>query len=541
MLPASIFVRVFMPRLPASSLWLVVRSLGAVEMRQLWFRVKKTRLGWLLRTLRQMEDYSEERLMQVYQETFPGADQRLLRVYKRQLWDVLEETLPSRESSVGREVRIWQRLWLSVLLWERGLGEIAGILWRQVVEETIRLGWYEVALWGISLLELYERDFHHISREDDISEWVQNILRRVVSRYEAASMKITALEDYRLSDRPRTWNLPCLPSEEAWGAYLQKYADLIAKARKRRFDESLSVCLEMIDILMKTESVSPLYRDFQMALTYANLGIILTNMGEWSIYEKWFQLWEESWQSRYWSPKERYRQIHRAILAIRLSSLIRTGRWHDAYDFWRKERINLENLIFNSGESVSFRANRACGIFFILTLKNRSEAINWAVRVEAWMEREGFRELPYLWWHFLRWFEAWQTARSDRTRYWYRKLKAVWKAHFMEDERWKPVLALLRVITTGASETQVTAHTQFLFSRWEERHQERERWEKDRIIFPMIMFVQSLRSKTSLEAIVHIMPDVGIEPLLLRRVEDTLGRFEQAISSRRLSTRATRG
>lgn len=530
-----------MPRLPASSLWSVIRSLEAVEMRQLWSKVKKTRLGWLLKTLRQMEAYSEERLMQAYQEAFPGADPRLLRVYKRQLWDVLEETLPSRESSVGREVRLWQRLWLSVLLWERGLGDIAEILWRQVMEETIQIRWYEVALWGISLLEIYERDFHRISREDDISEWVHTLLRRVVHRYEAASFKITALEDYRLSDRPRAWHLPHLPSEEIWGTYLQKYAELINKARKRQFEEGLSVCLDMIDLLVENETVLPLYRRFHLALTYANLGIILTNLSTWSIYEKWFALWEKSWRSKYWPPKVRYRQIHIAVLAIRFSSLVRTRRWDEAYDLWKKERRKLEDLIFNSNESLSFRANRACGIFFVLILKDRSEAIPWAIRVEGWMEREGFRELPYLWWHFLRWYEAWRSNGSERTRYWYRKLRTVWKSFFRKDERWKPLLALVGSITRGSSDRIQRSHLHALLSRWEEHKEERERWVKDEIIFPMIAFVQSLGEKTSLEQVSYASPSAEIEPSLLQRLEDTLSRFERLILSSRPSSEASQG
>ncbi|RMF53100.1 MAG: hypothetical protein D6750_01345, partial [Bacteroidetes bacterium] len=170
--------------LPRSALWEVVRKLSKQELRRLEARVRGTRLAWLLETLRNMPSFSQKELRQRFQATFPGRDLRLLGVYKRQLWDLIEETLPTREvPEIADEVRLWQRIWLSILLHKRGQIDIAEILWYQALYRAIELGWYEVALWLLFLLEGMRRDFRRIPSYSYQAKYIAKIVRILSKRY----------------------------------------------------------------------------------------------------------------------------------------------------------------------------------------------------------------------------------------------------------------------------------------------------------------------------------------------------------------------
>ncbi|MCX7607471.1 MAG: hypothetical protein N2170_09470, partial [Bacteroidia bacterium] len=138
--------------LPSSALWEVARNLSLKELRRVKAESAGTRLEWLLTTLRSMETYSDEALHSAFAAAFPGINKGSLRTYKKQLWIVLERTLPSYDAEgIGTEVQLWHRLWLSILLWQRGNAHAARILWQQAIEKSTKTGWYEPASWSFSL------------------------------------------------------------------------------------------------------------------------------------------------------------------------------------------------------------------------------------------------------------------------------------------------------------------------------------------------------------------------------------------------------
>lgn len=525
-------------RMPSIALWRVVRSLEDVEMRTLWRRVAHTRLRWLLHTLRQMPTYSDEALRKAYKEAFPQADGRLLRVYKQQLWKVLLEELPLRHGeNLALEVQIWQQLWLSVLLWQRGLGDIAEVLWYRSISQAVEVGWYEIALWGLSLLELYERDFHYISKEQDVSAWAMEIFRHIKERYEATAEKISALEDYRLSHLPRIRELPLpLSHNNQWALYLRLYAQLIQKVRKRQFVEGLDTLLNMLFILIQGVDFPFMYVHFHLMLSYTNLGIVLTNLRKWALYEKWYALWEEGWNRGFWPKGERALMLRRAAIAIRFTNLVRQYKWYQARQLWEKEKEALTHFVLHSHETLSFRANRACAIYFILILFPDLELdrIQWRIRISQWMENQKFREIAFMWWEFLFWYDAYRYRQQHRMRYAYKKLRQCWQKYFREHERWQPVLRLVRALSGALCRTQ-RRRASLLLQRWTKLPEERQRWEFDAIIFPMIDFVKIIE-KGGRDFDLNLLPSVDSASLpqpLEEKVEHFLERFAQHIRGTR--------
>ncbi|MCX7605793.1 MAG: hypothetical protein N2170_00830 [Bacteroidia bacterium] len=136
-------------------------------------------------TLLEMKSYAEEKLYKAYKRAFPRSNPELLRSYKRELWTALQDILTRPEvPEIDQEVEVWRHLWLSVILWRRGLTNLAYIHWSQAVHKATQIGWYEVALWASSLLEIYVRDFHKTADAKEVSSWAQTLLGLVRQRYE---------------------------------------------------------------------------------------------------------------------------------------------------------------------------------------------------------------------------------------------------------------------------------------------------------------------------------------------------------------------
>ncbi len=105
-------------RLAPADLWRIVRSLSSQEANEVAKRVAETRPEWVPVTLQAMETYSEEALQKAYQQRFSDKAPRLLRMYKPPLWDIAEVVL-AQSPLVRHEVRVWQRFWASMALWQR--------------------------------------------------------------------------------------------------------------------------------------------------------------------------------------------------------------------------------------------------------------------------------------------------------------------------------------------------------------------------------------------------------------------------------------
>ncbi|MCS6895749.1 MAG: hypothetical protein NZZ60_06350 [Bacteroidia bacterium] len=488
-------------RLPSDALWRVVRLLDDREHRRLRERIKGTRWEWLLDTLLHMEEYSDEKLREAYRREFPSADERLLRVYKRQFWDLLEQLLPTRETEgIQEEVRLWQRLWLSLILWRRGDTETAEVIWLQVMEAAIRSGWYEFALWGLMLLEMYSRDFHRFAPGIGISSWSQKLLTLVAERYGAIAKKIAASEEYVASRIEKGWRLPELPVEDKWARYMSHYEKLIRSAKDSDFQQSLSAVCDMLEILCDKPQILRGQAEFHEAISWTNLGIILLNLGAWKLYDQWYEAWQSTWRCGYWSAEERFEALHRLSTALRLGYLIKSQQWQAARRLYDAEKAEIAKHVFESGENVGFRLSTACGVYLILLLlpKHEREPIQWRLRVESWLEKEGYRDSEYLWWVFLRWYEAYLSKSRIWIRYWHRFLRNAWQTYFQHDKRWRPVLRLLWSLTEGLQRTWRRRASAFLASL-QINKEEAQLWENDSVIFPMRLFVEGLLKGRALQ------------------------------------------
>ena len=75
------------------ALWRVVRHLPERLVRVIRRRQRDTRLGWLFEVLRGMEMYDAQAVETLFGHTFPDTNVSILRVYKKQLWDLIEAVM----------------------------------------------------------------------------------------------------------------------------------------------------------------------------------------------------------------------------------------------------------------------------------------------------------------------------------------------------------------------------------------------------------------------------------------------------------------
>lgn len=480
-------------RLPSSALWVAVRSLREAELRRLRQRVKGTRWAWLLETLLSMESFSDEQLRQAYRAAFPEADERLLRVYKNQLWGILEEVVPTRQAeAIAEEVQLCQRLWLSVLFWRRGRGELAEVLWLQVMDEAVEKGWYEIALWGLTLLELYGRDLHRFAPGQSVSEWSRHLLGLIQARYEAITAKVAAAEHYVLTRSPKGWILPLLPERDEWSAYMSEYRYLLQAAAESDYERALSHLCEMLEILRRRPPMLSAYVEFHEAISWTNMGIILLNLGAWELYDLWYDRWQSAWKQGRWHTDERLESMYRVVLSLRFGYLLKTWRWRAARQLYDTQKSDLVKHIFHSTENLGFRVSTACGIYLVLLLEPRyhREPIEWRLTVQSWLDKEEFRDGEYLWWTFLRWYEAYLSGDRAWIRHWHRRLRKTWRMYFSHDERWIPILRFTWNLTEGLRRTWKRYGRRFL-DKLRMDPAEARLWDNDAVIFPMRLFVEA--------------------------------------------------
>lgn len=184
----------------------------------------------------------------------------------------------------------------------------------------------------------------------------------------------------------------------------------------------------------------------------------------------------------------------------------------------------MEKHIFESSENVGFRLSTACGIYLVLLLlpKYEREPIQWRLRVEAWIEQENYRDSEYLWWVFLRWYEAYLSKSRIWIRHWHRRLRQTWQTFFSHDERWAPLLKMLWSLTEGLKRTWRRRAHAFL-TELRTNAQVAELWENDSVIFPMRIFVEALWRGLSLLDFPKVVSDsIMLPPSLQERVESLI-------------------
>jgi len=110
-----------------------------------------------------MDAYDMAKLEELFRKDFPETKASILRVYKKQLWELIEEVLAQKVESHEGGWQAYRRMLTSFQLWLMGEYETAFVLWHQAMAEAIEAEAYEIALRGLLWLELYMRDLHWIS------------------------------------------------------------------------------------------------------------------------------------------------------------------------------------------------------------------------------------------------------------------------------------------------------------------------------------------------------------------------------------------
>ncbi|RMF49936.1 MAG: hypothetical protein D6750_05450 [Bacteroidetes bacterium] len=504
-------------RLSPTHLWQVVRSLSEPEAAEVGKQTAGTRLEWLYLTLREMETYREADLKAAYARRFPGKDPRLLRVYKRQLWDIVEAVL-AQSPLVHEEVRIWQRFWASVVLWQRAEITIAETLWWQAFSSAVEKGWYEVALWGLFLLEQYARDLHKFAPSVSVEQWAAQLTDLLKKRYTALQQKFSETEQHVESRLIKGWTLPSLPESEGWALYFDRYAALLRAAGESDHLKALSETITLVELLeFSPPGLTATYRAFHRVLQWTNLGITLLNAQAWDWYEKWYEAWENRWNAGLFLVTPRTTQLYQSSQAIQLGYLVSRAQWEAAYQLWRKHKKDLYRYVFESAENIGSRLGTACSVYTVLVLSHSEDMGPWRRQVEEWIEREQLRERELVWWRFLRWYEAYRFGERSWMRHTLKKLRETWQRHFRHDERWRPILRLAGALLLPTYHYK--RYLRLLALRWEKHPQEKSLWFYDASLFPLPNFLESLRQGIVLEAFrASAPPPTALPPALTQRL-----------------------
>ena len=474
-------------RSPAS-LWRVIRQLPEGTVRVIRRRLKETRLGWLFEALREMNAYDKNRIEELFQREFPETKASILRVYKKQLWDVIEEVLAAEVESHEGGWQAYRRMLASFRLWLMGEYETAFVLWQQAMEQAIEAEAYEVALRGLLWLELYMRDLHWISpRSHAISEWLRAILEIIERRYQALTQKIAALESYIPTRKKRSGLvMPSLPVEDRWSIYFNSYAQLLSQAVQANFLEAVESNVRMLRVIL-SRGLHTIYDAFQFFVNYLNLLIILLNYRERSWFDVFYELWEEARQKGFYPEEARFEALGRLVLAVRLARYIQEGKWSLAYDFLRKHDPDLRLLVFHSLENIGLRLGVGVSICWLAFQHGDKKLYQaWMAGLEEWIRQEGLdRETERLWYELLLWYMAHVEGYVRIARYQVYRLLTLWKTHHTHDNRFRKLILIIKLITNGKA--QRASHlARILLEKY------KDSWQADESTFPILSFLQAV-------------------------------------------------
>lgn len=480
--------------LPEDALWRFLHSLPKGERRRLRRHARGTRLDWLLRVLLRMKTYSAESLRRAYRKAFPRAHPDLLRVYKQQLWNLLYEVLPSGDSPVvGQEVQIWQHFWMSMLAWHHGLDDVADILWQRAMEKAVHAGWYELALWGISLLEIYTQTPEKVTLSTAVASWSQRLLSLIASRYESLIQKLAAVENWVQPNAPRIPAFPALPKVDAWGMLMQSYVHYIDAMKRKDTKSALNAVVSMLEILLYQVGFSDIYVQIHLVTALAGLGSLLLLHRVFPLYEEWERLWHQLWERRCWLSLFRYEELNLYVLSLGLSAFILKGEWVAAYRYQETHRQALTQFIFHTRQMLLIRLRTALQVYLVLLLRDIPAAARWRCQIQTWLPKQPIRESTILWWYFLSWYEAYRTMRYRELRRTYRRMLSLWRKCFLDEVRWESLLRWMRSVSYGLPQTQ----RKRLHVLYEARHN----WNDHEIYLPVALLIESLYRRRALEQI----------------------------------------
>ncbi len=441
-----------------------------------------------------MDAYDTTRVEELFRRDFPETKASILRVYKKQLWDVIEAVLAEGVESQEGGWQAYKRMLASFRLWLMGEYETAFVLWRQAMEQAIEAEAYEVALRGLLWLELYMRDLHWIShRSNAISEWLQAILKILEHRYQALTQKITALESYIPTRKKRSGLvMPPLPAKDRWNTYLSSYAQLLSAAAQSSFLEAIQSNVQMLNAIL-SRGLETLYDNFQFFVSYLNLLIILLNYRERSWFDVFYELWEEAKQKRLYPEEARFEALGRLVLAVRLARYIQEGKWSPAREFLQEHEPDLRLFVFHSLENIGLRLGVGVSICWLAFQHGDKKLYQaWMASLEEWIRQEGMdRETERLWYELLLWYMAHVEGYVRIARYQVYRLRTLWETHHPHDERWRKLLLIIKLITDGKIQ-RASKLTEILLEKYEAL------WQADESTFPILSFLEAVKQRARL-------------------------------------------
>ncbi|MCX8112947.1 MAG: hypothetical protein N3E49_07130 [Bacteroidia bacterium] len=492
------------PKLSPEALWEVIHALTEGEYRQLRARLRSAKERWLLDRLRRMKIYNESYLYQAYRRSFPHSSLAALRTHKHHLWEILSEVLPATMLPESiKEQRIWQKLWFSIALWQRGLSDTALDLWRQAVSKAIELGWEEVVLWSIHVLETYVRDYHSLAPGESISQWGTALLEKINRRYTALLGKLSAMEHHAVSRQKDGLTLPKIPPDDLWASYFEQYTLFLRASEAADMTRALDYLIDILDLLIqKPASPSLYYIRHRFYMNYLAMGVPLLHVAEPDLFEQWYAGWQSLEKSLpdFCQPTT----LIATALTLRLAFLLRWGHWTEAKALCLSEHDRLLQYILHTDLSFMARPLAACTVYFTLILaedKDKS-AETWYEQINPWMEESARDESAFLRWRLLRWYAAFRKKDYRAINYWYHRLRKTWRNNPIQALfGWRAVLRALRGLTPELYGFQ-RRRLEVLLRRWKNRPSERHFWETaESIFFPLPLLIEALLKGVSLECL----------------------------------------
>ncbi|MDW8417696.1 MAG: hypothetical protein RML92_09130 [Bacteroidia bacterium] len=518
-------------KLTSEALWQAVRSLTAGELKIIQHTLNSKRIRWLLRTLRNMKIYSEYRLTKAYKRAFPNSDIKLISSYKYKLWLHIQSSLPNIAPEVSEEVEIWQQLWMSSILWQRGLTEPARILWHKAIHLAIDRGWYEVALWGVALLEMYMRDPHIVAPSEKLADWSHRLLRLVQSRYKSITKKFASLETYVRSRSGDGWHFPDMPPTDAWAEYMNLYSQFLNAADHSKFLDALEYIQGMLQNLKDHSNFPSAYRNLHFFRGMLNMGVHMLNLYLLEFFNHWTDAWRHLWRNVS-TPTGRYLELYQLGLGLQLTYYLHKCDWQNARQFYERERQNFHQLVIISTESIRFRIQIGLHIFLVLLLTRAEpqEVHRWNNWIRQIIQRENFQDYPYPWWAFLEWYAVYRERRPTRLYHRYLKVRQVWSRYMNHQSGCKPVLELLRRLSLSFRK-RYHKWAAVLLKNWEDHPEEYLFWQQEANFFPMKLFLYSVLSGKQLEDCPPLIPQPTPIP---SRLYESIKKILQEINSHKL-------
>ncbi|MDW8058419.1 MAG: hypothetical protein RMJ57_09090 [Bacteroidia bacterium] len=508
-------------KIPEATLWQLLHHLLPRTRRRLRARLRGTKLEWLLQKLLAMRKYDPAILRRAYKRAFPQADPALLRVYKHQLWAVLQSTLPEADSpTIGREVQIWQHFWMSMTLWHAGLDEAAMAFWQRAMQAAVETGWYELALWGFSLLDVYLQSSRFWIAPEVISSWSERLLELITKRYRSIAEKLSATRERPSAAEVHSLTLPVMPETDAWALGMQAYARLIQASHRMDVEAGLHAAVEMIEILLFRVSFSDIYVQTHLASALASLGSCLVHLRQVDVYFRWRAVWDMLWRAKAWLPLTRYEKLHKYVQSLAFSLHVVLGEWDEAYRFWRRNRNLLCELIFHGSQDLQVGFRLICQIYWVLILQEDKEMSSWEKESTLWLKGVSWRESGLLWWYWLRWYEGYRRGDTRLMRRRYGQMYRLWERCFKAEARWEVLLRWMRAVAYGG-----LPHTQR--KRLYALYQAREAWAEHEGILPISALLEAFYQRRSLE---HTKPPpLGTFPPDLEQRLERIFHFFQSV------------